>query len=178
MRPPRSSPPPDIIRYAVTSHWSCPLSRLRERPMVGSAVLTTEMSRTTRIWAVSATASTAHDRRVPLSSGSPEPVGAWGWMCAPACGSSCVSAGWRLTEVWLDMGGLLPGDRVMCSTLAGSVIARPGRMAGMHRRPVEPRPYAAGPIAWVLALTGGPQLLGGAGYERFRPEVVKRATRA
>ena len=33
------------------------------RPMVGSAVLTTEMSRTTRIWAVRARASTAQDRR-------------------------------------------------------------------------------------------------------------------
>ena len=35
--------------------------------MVGSAVLTTEMSRTTRIWAISATASTAQDRRSVVS---------------------------------------------------------------------------------------------------------------
>src|SRR3954464_14905116 len=36
--------------------------------MDGKAVFTTEMSSTTRIWAVSATASTAHDLRGPLSS--------------------------------------------------------------------------------------------------------------
>src|SRR3954463_9872564 len=48
--------------------------------MLGRAVLTTEMSRTTRIWAVRASASTAHDRRGP-SSGSGPDGGVWAAWC-------------------------------------------------------------------------------------------------
>ena len=40
----------------------------RSRPMEGSAVLTTEMSSTTRIWAARATASRAHEVRWPSCS--------------------------------------------------------------------------------------------------------------
>src|SRR3954463_9116604 len=48
--------------------------------MLGRAVLTTEMSRTTRIWAVRASASTAHDRRGP-SAGSGPDGGVWAAWC-------------------------------------------------------------------------------------------------
>ena len=68
IRPPRSSPPPDIMRYAVTSHWRSPPRRFSARPIEGSAVLTTEMSSTTRIWAARATPSRAQDFFEPSSS--------------------------------------------------------------------------------------------------------------
>jgi hypothetical protein len=68
MRPPNSRAPPDIIRYAVTTHCMSDPSRCRARPMVGRAVFTTEMSRTTRICAASVRARTTQDLRCPSSS--------------------------------------------------------------------------------------------------------------
>ena len=75
IRPPSSNPPPDISRYAVTTHCRSPLLNCRSAPMVGNAVLTTEMSNTTRTCATNASASTAHDRR----SGSPSVPRLSGW---------------------------------------------------------------------------------------------------
>ena len=63
IRPPSSSPPPDMSRYAVTSHCRSPLLSCRSAPMVGSAVLTTEMSNTTNTWATNARARMAQDFR-------------------------------------------------------------------------------------------------------------------
>ena len=75
-----------------------PPSRCRDRPMVGRAVLTTEMSRTTRIWAVRATARTAQDFLGP----------AIGWT-----GVASWGCGWLGRWVWaVHLGGhpgLLPG---------------------------------------------------------------------
>src|SRR5829696_9002799 len=53
--------------------------------MVGRAVLTTEMSRTTRIWAVRARARTAQDRRVASAGSGPD-----GGVCGPGWCSGCV----------------------------------------------------------------------------------------
>src|SRR3954447_22196862 len=103
--------------------------------MLGSAVLTTEMSRTTRICAVSATARTAHDRRGPLSSGSPG--AACGSECAPEGGAVCGGVCWRLAVVWLDMGGLLPGERAVCSH-ARRVGHRSPRSNGRDTRAIHP----------------------------------------
>ncbi len=77
------------------------------RPMVGRAVLTTEMSRTTRICAVRATARTAHDFRGPSSaSGGRGACGAGGrgaWTPWP--GRSGGATVWHLG----GHRGLLPG---------------------------------------------------------------------
>ena len=71
IRPPSSSPPPDINRYAVTNHCRSPLLSCRSAPMVGNAVLTTEMSNTTNTWATRARARMAQDFRCGSGSFSP-----------------------------------------------------------------------------------------------------------
>src|SRR3954469_21454665 len=114
--------------------------------MLGSAVLTTEMSRTTRICAVSATARTAQDRRGPVSSGSPRP--ACGSECAAVCAVVCGAVCWRLGAVWLDMGGLLPGG-LRCAPHAGPTGRRSPRSNGRDL------PGGAG-IRWVGTVSTGP----------------------
>src|SRR4051812_20942933 len=86
--------------------------------MVGRAVLTTEMSRTTRTWAVRARASTAQDRRGP-SAGSDPAAGVWAAWCSGCIGpltgtEPVVGAG----SVWLT--GTPRG---------GAVVAAPGGRA-------------------------------------------------
>ena len=84
IRPPSSKPPPDISRYAVTTHCRSPLLNCRSAPMVGNAVLTTEMSNTTRICATNASTRMAHDTRFGEFSG--PPGSRWWWFVAD-CGT-------------------------------------------------------------------------------------------
>jgi hypothetical protein len=140
MRPPRRRRPPDIIRYAVTTHWSWPLSRLNERPMDGRAVLTTEMSRTTKIWAASATASSTHDLRSSIS--------------VPDAGCDAVlgcDAGWP-DMVTPSRSGFGPASDLLVEqappTFAAVRHGRPGQMAGfdLPKRPTSPADVLGGRV--------------------------------
>ena len=104
IRPPSSNPPPDISRYAVTTHCRSPLLNCRSAPMVGNAVLTTEMSNTTSTCATNASARTAHDTRSGGFSGPPGSrwwsfaADVWNWVLAfggahdvpPVCSRGCM----------------------------------------------------------------------------------------
>src|SRR5215207_10045244 len=104
--------------------------------MVGRAVLTTEMSRTTRIWAVRARASTAQDLRGPLSgvgSGRGSSVG-WRWTCsairmtAPPYGQlRCRAVRWLLRRY------SAPGQRRAGADGADDVVDGAGGDVGTVR---------------------------------------------
>src|SRR4029079_12921404 len=120
VRPPSRRPPPDIIRYAVTNHWSWLPPRSRDRPIEGRAVLTTEMSSTTRIWAARATPRRAHDFFGAVAS-------SWSRCCWASAGAECgrgvvvdivapsvVAVGWRAVSV------VLPDEDGVCGVVIGS----------------------------------------------------------
>ena len=118
MRPPRRRPPPDIITYAVTSHCRSLPSRCRELPMVGRAVLTTEMSRTTRIWAARAIPSRAQDFLGPCSSS------VWiAWWWAGAWDIGAPQVGWWRVSGRTGVQGVARADPVLTAWTT-AVMAR------------------------------------------------------
>ena len=117
IRPPSSNPPPDISRYAVTTHCRSPLLNCRSAPMVGNAVLTTEMSNTTRTCATNASARTAHDTR---SGGFSGPPGSRWWSFAADCGTGS----WRSVVLMMCL---------RCAQGDASVKHPPSRRTARHR---------------------------------------------
>ena len=129
----------------MTSHCRSLLPRRRDSPMAGSAVLTTEMSRTTRIWAVRARASTAHDRagssiglrlavrRVVRRGGGAGGCGVGGVhrnSCARVCGR-CGTSRWAVGACCVLIGwpeGCRCGPRVTTAVMARTESVEPVRV--------------------------------------------------